>query len=60
MDDNTIHKIGIIKKSAEILLEHYESRGFKNTLMETGMKNILELSNSILEDIRNGKDRERG
>lgn len=57
MNENTIHKITIIKKSAEILLEHYLSKGIKNTLMETGIKNILEITSSVLEDIEKEKDR---
>jgi hypothetical protein len=57
MNEYTIHKITIIKKSAEILLEHYEKKGFKNTLFEVGLKNILGMSDSILEDIEAEKNK---
>lgn len=57
MNEYTIHKIAIIKKSAEILLENYESRGFKNTLMETGLKNIIGMADSVLEDIAKEKNK---
>jgi hypothetical protein len=57
MNEYTIEKITIIKKSAEILLKHYKSRGFKNTLIETGLSNILEMASSVLEDIAKEKDR---
>ena len=55
MNESTIEKITIIKKSAEILLENYEKRGLKNTIMEVGLKNILGMSSSVLEDIAQEK-----
>lgn len=58
MNEYTIKKINIIKKSAELLLENYEKRGLKNTIMETGLKDILGMCDSILEDIPDEKARE--
>jgi len=57
MKEHTIHKITIIKRSAEILLENYQGRGIKNTLFETGLKNILGMCDSILEDIEAEKNK---
>jgi len=57
MNDDIAKKVNIIKRSAEILLEHYEGREIKNSLMEIGLKNILEMSVSILEDIAKGKEK---
>jgi len=48
-------KLDIIKKSAEILLEHYEHRGFKNTLFETGLKNIIAISDEAIYEINKEK-----
>jgi len=58
MNEDIIKKVKAIKRSAELLLEHYETRAFKNTLMETGLKNILGISDSILEDIEKEKKEE--
>ena len=51
MNENTLHKITVIKKSAEIVLEHCSSRGFNDGLIERGIKNILSMSKSVLEDV---------
>jgi len=57
MNEDIAKKVNIIKRSAEILLEHYEGRGIKNSLMQIGLKNILEMSVSILEDIAKEKEK---
>jgi hypothetical protein len=57
MNDYTIEKVNIIKKSAEILLENHKTRGFKNTIVEVGLKNILGMCDSILEDIEAEKNK---
>lgn len=33
-----------ITKSVELVLEHYKSRGFKNSLIEVGLRNIISLA----------------
>jgi hypothetical protein len=33
-----------IQKSAELVFEHYRSRGFKNSLIEVGLNNIISLA----------------
>lgn len=55
MKEHIMKKLDIIKKSAEILLEHYETKGFKNTLMETGLKNILGMSQEAIAEIEEEK-----
>ena len=58
MNEYTIKKINIIKKSAELVLESYQKRGLKNTIMETGIRNILGMADSVLEDIADEKAKE--
>jgi len=57
MNEYTIKKVNIIKKSAEILLENYERKGFKNTIAEVAIKNILGMCDSVLEDIEAEKNK---
>lgn len=40
-----------IKKSGELVFEHYKARGFKNTLIEVGIQNIIGTCNTALEQI---------
>jgi hypothetical protein len=40
-----------IKQSAELVFQHYESRGFKNTLTEVGLKNIIALAQEGIDQI---------
>jgi len=55
MNENLIRKLDIIKKSAELLLEHHQTRGVKSTLMEVGLKNILGMSQEAIEEIEEEK-----
>jgi hypothetical protein len=55
MNEILIKKLGFIKMSAEILLEHHQARGFKNTMMETGLKNILEIAQEAIYEIQKEK-----
>jgi hypothetical protein len=57
MNEYTIEKVTIIKKSTEILFEHYQKRGFKDLLIEGALKNILGMCDSILEDIEPEKNK---
>jgi len=57
MNEYTIKKVNIIKRSAEILLEHYQMKGFKDVLIEVAVKNILGMCDSILEDIEAEKNK---
>jgi hypothetical protein len=47
-----------ILQSAQLVLEHYRSRGFKNTLIEVGLNNIIGMSESAIEmlDKNQGKE----
>jgi hypothetical protein len=55
MKEHLINKLDIIKKSAELLLEHHETRGLKNSLMEVGLKNILAMSQEAILEIEKEK-----
>jgi len=50
-----LKKLDVIRKSSEILLEHYQTRGFKNSLMEVGLKNILNMSQEAIDEIEKEK-----
>ena len=50
-----------IKKSGELVFEHYKARGFKNSLIEVGVKNIIGICDTALEQIAKEKNEaERG
>ena len=55
MKEDLLKKLDIIKKSAELLLAHYETKGFKNTFMEIGLKNILAMSQEAINEIEEEK-----
>jgi len=55
MNETLLKKLDIIKKSSEILLEHHQTRGFKNSLMEVGLKNILNMSQEAIDEIEKEK-----
>ena len=55
MKEDLLKKLDIIKKSAELLLVHYETRGFKNSFMEIGLKNILAMSQEVIAEIEEEK-----
>jgi hypothetical protein len=55
MKEDLIKKLEVIKKSAEILLEHYETKAFKNSLMEVGLKNITAISQEAIAEIEKEK-----
>lgn len=55
MKEHLIKKLELIKRSAEILLEHYETRAFKNSLMEIGLKNIIAMSQEAIAEIEEQK-----
>jgi hypothetical protein len=55
MKEDLLKKLDIIKKSAELLLTHYETKGFKNTFMEIGLKNILAMSQEAINEIKEEK-----
>jgi len=48
-----------IKRSSELVFEHYKFKGFKNSLIEIGIQNIIDMCNMALEEIDKGKREER-
>jgi len=59
--EEIIKTFEVVKKSGELVLEHYKARGFKNTLIEVGIKNIIGICDTALEQIAKEKgEGERG
>jgi hypothetical protein len=56
--EEIIKTFEVVKKSGELVLEHYKARGFKNTLIEVGIKNIIGICDTALEQI--GKEKGGG
>jgi len=55
MKEELIKKLNAIKRTSEILLEHYETRAFKNSIMEVGLKNILGITQEAIETLEKEK-----
>jgi len=55
MKEDITKKLDIIKKSAELLLEHYETKEIKNRLLVVGLKNILNMSQEAIHEIEEEK-----
>jgi len=55
MKEELTKKLNAIKRTAEILLEHYETRAFKNSIMEVGLKNILGTTQQAIDEIEKEK-----
>ena len=47
-----------ILQSARLVLEHYKSRGFKNTLIEVGLNNIIGMTETAIEMIEKNQAKE--
>ena len=59
--EEIIKTFEVIKKSGELVFEHYKARGFKNSLIEVGVKNIIGMCDTALEEIAKEKNEgERG
>ena len=59
--EEIIKTFEVIKKSGELVFEHCKARGFKNSLIEVGIQNIIGTCNTALEQIAKEKDEvERG
>jgi len=50
-DEEMIKTLEAIKKSGELVFEHYKSKGFQNTLIEVGIQNIIGICKMALEQI---------
>jgi hypothetical protein len=57
-DEEIIKTLEVIKKSGELVFEHYKSRGFKNSLIEVGIQNIIGICKTALEQILKEKGKE--
>jgi hypothetical protein len=57
-DEEIIKTFEIIKKSSELIFEHYKSKGFKNSLIEVGIQNIIGMCRTALEQIAKEKREE--
>ena len=55
MKEDIVTKVKAIKRTAEILMEHHESRLTKNTVMEVGLKNIIGISQEAIAEIEKEK-----
>ncbi len=58
--EEIIKTFEVIKKSGELVFEHYKARGFKNTLIEVGIQNIIGTCDTALEQIAKEKGEEKG
>jgi hypothetical protein len=56
--EEIIKTFEVIKKSGELMFEHFKARGFKNTLIEVGIQNIIGTCDTALEQI--GKEKGEG
>lgn len=48
-----------ILQSARLVLEHYRSRGFKNTLIEVGLNNVIGMTETAIEMLGKNQAKER-
>lgn len=55
MKEDLLKKLDIIKKSAELILEHHGTRAVKDNLMEIGLKNIIAMSQEAIHEIEEEK-----
>ena len=55
MEEHLIKKLDIIKKSAELLMDHHETRGFKDNLIRVGLQNIISISQEAIDEIEKEK-----
>ncbi len=47
-----------ILQSARLVLEHYQARGFRNSLIEVGLRNIMGLAEAAIEMIEKNQAKE--
>jgi len=55
MKEELLKKLKAINRTAEILVEHYETRAFKNSIIEVGLKNIIGISQEAIAEIEKEK-----
>jgi hypothetical protein len=59
-EEEIIKTLEVIKKSGELVFEHYRARGFKNTLIEVGIQNIIGTCDTALVQIAKEKGEGKG
>jgi len=55
MKEDLLRKLEVVSKSAEILLDHYETKAFKDSSMEVMLKNIIAMSQEAIAEIKEEK-----
>jgi hypothetical protein len=64
MDTNIVEVLKNIKKSTELVFEHYRyferAKGFKNTLIEIGLENIISMAQDSIDEIEQTKNNKGG
>ena len=60
MREELLKKLNAIKRSAEILLENYQTRAFKNNIEKVGLENILGISREAIDEIQKGEKEMKG
>jgi hypothetical protein len=58
--EEIIKTFEVIKKSGELVFEHYKARGFKNSLIEVGIQNIIGMCDTALEEIAKENGERKG
>jgi hypothetical protein len=64
MDTNIVEVLRNIKKSTELVFEHYKyferAKGFKNSLIEIGLKNIIGMAQDGINEVEQTKNNKGG
>lgn len=58
METTVVNILRNIKQSAELVFQHYQSRGFKNTLIEVGLKHIIALAQEGVSQVEQTRKQE--
>lgn len=55
MKEHLMKKLEIIKKSAELLMDHHVTKAVKDNLIEVGLRNIIGISQEAIDEIEKEK-----
>ena len=58
--EEIIKTFEVIKKSGELVFEHFKAGGFKNSLIEVGIQNIIGTCDTALEQIAKENGERKG
>lgn len=56
MKQETINKLNAIRRTAEIILEHQNSKPFKNSIITVGAENIIGICKDVIEEFEKEKE----